>query len=301
MSGVLMFCLACIAASAALLLAPDVSYVFRLRPSTSNHPQIPAGESIPVLPSFDHPQAQDEQPSAASVPAGPLTPESRLEIIRYVSGEFAHMVTALPGSKDGFRIRAGEPIDVKVLAQAVRSSGAAVNAGDNVQITKIDFRDHEIALDINGGPRGRTSWRDRLQLNMGGPISTSTTRNTPTKPPPTGATVYLDFGRSLPNMSADDLKDYLAVLFDFSNQRSAAVQWVESLPSNIREAIEQERAEIGMDREQVIAALGKPDHKVRERQRDGTETEDWIYGYPPIKTIFVRFAGDTVVRVTEYL
>ena len=94
---------------------------------------------------------------------------------------------------------------------------------------------------------------------------------------------------------------YLAVVFDFSGQRSAAVQWVESLPPNIREAIEQERAEIGMDREQVMAALGKPDHKVRERQRDGTETEEWIYGYPPAKTIFVRFAGDTVVRVTEYL
>ena len=55
-----------------------------------------------------------------------------------------------------------------------------------------------------------------------------------------------------------------------------------------------------MDGEQVIAALGKAERKVRERQPDGTETEDWIYGQPPGKTIFVRFAHDKVIRVTQY-
>ena len=37
--------------------------------------------------------------------------------------------------------------------------------------------------------------------------------------------------------------------------------------------------------------------------REGGETvehEDWIYGTPPLKTVFVRFEGDVVVSVEEY-
>jgi hypothetical protein len=119
-------------------------------------------------------------------------------------------------------------------------------------------------------------------------------------PPPTGATLILDFGRPVPDMTAAQLKNYLAVMFDFSKQRSAAVTWTESLPPHIREAIEKKQAEVGMDHEQVLAALGRPDRKVRERDEDGTETEDWIYGQPPTKTIFVRFTGEQVTKVSQY-
>ncbi len=55
-----------------------------------------------------------------------------------------------------------------------------------------------------------------------------------------------------------------------------------------------------MDRDEILAAMGRPDRKVRERQEDGTETEDWIYGHPPARTIFVRFAGDKVTQVDQY-
>jgi len=39
-----------------------------------------------------------------------------------------------------------------------------------------------------------------------------------------------------------------------------------------------------MDREEVVAAIGKPEHKVRERDSEGNDIEDWIYGQPPSKT-----------------
>jgi hypothetical protein len=179
-----------------------------------------------------------------------------------------------------------------------------VNAGDNVQITKLEFGGSEITVEINGGGKG-PSWRDRIQISGGGaiPVSTQTTVQdygavAPTVNP--GARVVMDFGRPLPEMTPDELKQYLGVVFDFSNQRSAAVQWTESLPPAIREAIAQKRAEVGMDADQVVAALGRPERKVRERQPDGLETEDWIYGQPPGKTIFVRFAGDKVIRVNQY-
>ncbi len=35
-----------------------------------------------------------------------------------------------------------------------------------------------------------------------------------------------------------------------------------------------------MDRDEVLAAIGRPERKVREPQADGSETEDWIYGRP---------------------
>jgi len=50
----------------------------------------------------------------------------------------------------------------------------------------------------------------------------------------------------------------------------------------------------------VLAALGRPEHKVRERTPDGDETEDWIYGSPPARTTFVTFAGDKVIRVEQF-
>ena len=177
----------------------------------------------------------------------------------------------------------------------------------DVQITKLDFGGSDITIEINGGGNQHKSWRDRIQISGGGggtPVSTSTTVNNDYGPAPAavrpGITLKLDFGRPLPEMTPDELKLYLSGVLDFSRQRSAAVQWAESQPPEIREAIAAKRAEVGMDGEQVIAALGKAERKVRERQPDGTETEDWIYGQPPGKTIFVRIAHDKVIRVTQY-
>jgi hypothetical protein len=101
-------------------------------------------------------------------------------------------------------------------------------------------------------------------------------------------------------MTPDDLKHYLSAMLDFGGQRSAAVQWVDTLPPAVQQAITDKRAEYGMTRDEVIAAMGKPEHKVRETQPDGTEIEDWIYGTPPGKTVFVSFDGDMVVKVEQF-
>jgi hypothetical protein len=182
-----------------------------------------------------------------------------------------------------------------------------VSPGDDVQITKLDFGGSDITVEINGGGAQGRSWRDRIQISGGGgglPVSTSSkVDNTygvaPAAAKP-GITLQLDFERPLPEMTPDELKLYLGSVFDFSKQRSAAVQWTEAQPPEVREAIAAKRAEVGMDQDQVIAALGRAERKVRERQPDGTEIEDWIYGQPPGKTIFVRFAHDKVIRVSQY-
>jgi hypothetical protein len=55
-----------------------------------------------------------------------------------------------------------------------------------------------------------------------------------------------------------------------------------------------------MDREMVVAAIGKPGHKVRERDTEGNEIEDWIYGTPPDRTVFIRFTGDRVTSIKQF-
>ena len=335
--------LGCIAIASALLLSPDVHPGSADPLPSASNVEFPAGQSLPVLPNFDAlPQSNqsqagqapaqnepakeaepanqagqpnqagaDQAPSSGLGPpdakAPPLREESRLLIIRYVSGEFAKVVTPLPGGKKGFHFKAGTPVDQDQLRKALMAGGAALNVGDSVQITKVEFHGSELMLDINGGPRGHTSWRDHVQLGMGGglPVSTSTSttpgdNGTPVVVQKAGATIYLDFGRSLPDMSPDQVKSYLARVLDFSKQRSAAVQWIDTLPPKVREAIAAKRADVGMDHDQVTAALGRPQRKVRERDVDGNDIEDWIYGTPPAKTTFVRFEGDKVVRVSEY-
>jgi hypothetical protein len=292
-----MFRFVWIAASLLLLLDADVPRVFRLKPQSGNEVEFPAGASLPVLPDLSQAPAQQ----APGKKAERLRPESRLDLVRYISGEFVRAVRALPAGKKAFRIKAGRPVDENALRQAVASNGSNVNPGDTVQITRLVFRENELVFELNGGGRQKKRWRDRIHIEAGGvPTVTSTPANSAPGFQGQGATLVLDFGRPLPDLTPDEVKQYLAGVLDFSKQRSASVQWVETLPPEFQTAIKERRAVVGMDREMVQAAMGKPQRKVRERDLDGVETEDWIYGEPPQKTIFVRFVGDKVVSVKQY-
>jgi len=292
---------ALLAIAAMLLADADVPRVTYLRPPRPSPPvEIPPGQSIPVLPELTLP-AEPQQPAKKS---DRLQPESRLQLVRYISGEFVKLVKPLPGGKKGFRIQVGQPLNDQVLRQFIANNGAAGSSGDMVQITKIEFKDKEIVLDINGGGKGRTRWRDRIQIQMGGSMPQATvtdSRNVAPVAQGQGATLILDFGRPLPDITVAEMKQTLADFLDFSKARSAAVHWVDTLPPQIQKAIQEQRVEVGMDREMVIAAIGRPERKVREKDPEGGfEIEDWIYGQPPGKTIFVRFAGDKVVSVKQY-
>jgi hypothetical protein len=236
-----------------------------------------------------------------------LRPQSRLEIIRYVSGEFAKVVKPLPGGKKGYKIPVGKPIDEKSFQTVLRFQGIAASPGDTVQITSIEFRPKEILVVVNGGGHKKFHLRDHLQIGLGGGPVTPTGPTPAAAPPPggglqegNGAELILEYGRAVPDMSAEDLMHDLNFFLDFSKEHSAAVDWVESLPPQFKQAIKDHAAVEGMDHEMVLASLGRPDHKVRERDPNGGQTEDWIYGTPPAKTVFVTFSGDKVVKVKQY-
>jgi hypothetical protein len=118
--------------------------------------------------------------------------------------------------------------------------------------------------------------------------------------PGMGGTIYVQFPKAIPDLTPDELKEILGPFLDFAKVRSAAVHWIDTLPPEMKKAITERHAVLGMDREEVVAAIGKPDRKVRERDANGNDTEDWIYGHPPDKTIFVKFTGERVTSIKQY-
>jgi hypothetical protein len=234
----------------------------------------------------------------ADQPAKNLQPESRLLLIRGVGSENAKLVHSLPAGKHGFILSPGKPLDMQHLKDALRLWGTAAGEGDTIQITGLEFHDKQIRVQINGGGKKHFNWRQHLQIGMGN-VSTPPPADTGPRQP-LGGVLILDYGRPVPDMSPDDLKRDLSMMLDFSKQQSAAVNWIDTIPPKFKQAITDHKAMVGMDEDMVIAAVGRPDHKVRQRETDGKETEDWIYGTPPARTVFVTFAGDNVIRVREF-
>ncbi|HKD51886.1 MAG TPA: hypothetical protein VKB90_13845 [Candidatus Acidoferrum sp.] len=287
-----------------LLADADVPRVNSLRAPERPALSFPSVEEIPIFPVAGEPSDNAQaQPKPAGPPNQPLSETSKLTLIRFVSGEFAKAIKALPAGKEGFNLIVGKPLNPELLDRAVATHGAAVNTGDNVQITGLTFRGKQIIVDVNGGGRGKHHWRDHLQISMGGPIPTmqpSQETGPPGLQPGMGSTIFLEWSKFVPDMSPDELKQVLSPFLNFQKERSASVQWIDTLPPEMKKAIQERRPVVGMDREELVAAIGKPDHKVRERDSDGNEIEDWIYGQPPSKTVFVRFQGDHVTRIEQF-
>ena len=294
-----------LALSFLFLADADIPRINSLRPPGRDAIVFSSGEAIPLFPDTATAAEQGEAANPAKPKSATLQESTKLELIRYVSGEFAKATKSLPAGKEGLIVYVGKPVPTEMLERALATHGAAVNNGDRVQITKLDFQAHQIIVDLNGGGRGKKRLRDRFHIEMSGiPTMTSTTEQQETGPPGLqpgmGSTLYIDFGKAVPDLSPEDLKQLLSPYLDFSKQRSASLQWVDTLPPEMKKAIQERRPVVGMDREEVVAAIGKPDHKIRERDNEGNDIEDWIYGQPPSKTVFVRFNGDRVTNIREY-
>jgi len=240
------------------------------------------------------PQLQVHSPKESN---GRLSEQGKLDLVRYVDGEYAKVLVPLPHEKRGFKVAVGKPLNVKDLQYELRHNGAIANPGDTVQITKLEFHAKDIAVQINGGGRKKFHLREHLQVSMGGGMSAPPVADHPNEG--RGTTIILDYGRAVPDLTPDQLKEQLSQFLDFS-KHSAAVNWFDTLPPKVQQAIREHRAIVGMDEEMVIAALGRADHKVREQNAQGQNTTTWIYGTPPAKTVFVIFMHEKVTKVQVY-
>jgi hypothetical protein len=112
---------------------------------------------------------------------------------------------------------------------------------------------------------------------------------------PHGSFVDLVFDHYVPELTGPELKQRLRPVFDF-DAKSPLEAYLETVPPTVKEAIQNHQVLVGMNREMVTYAKGRPPKKIREKDGE-TEYEEWIYGEPPQDVDFVRLVGDEVVRV----
>ncbi len=234
--------------------------------------------------------------SALNLRADKLSFDERLEIERGLNAEFATLRVSLPHAKHPLQFQSNGTYDKESWQRAMQEEGPAARLGDQIQITRVQIEANKILLEINGGGKSGSSWRDHIQVGMNGSMN-PVSKNQNGKPI-NGSNLAIVFPGAVPSLKSSDLRQMLSPIFDFE-KHSASEQYVEKLPEPVQKAIKEQRAIQGMDKDQVLLAMGKPRSKSRETNHDGDELEDWIYGDPPGKMTFVRFSEGKVVKIED--
>lgn len=235
-------------------------------------------------------------PQGKADPEARLSDEDKVELIRGLTAESVTVKVFLPRSKKALKFESDGAWDKADWMEIGREYGPVARVGDLVKITRIDFDRDKIIFEINNGLNTKGKWYERIEGGMGGggstvPLSGKQSRSA-------GTTVALVFPSRVPPLKTAAVKKLMAPLFDFE-KRTATENYFDTLPPEIQEAIKAKRAEVGMDKDQVLMALGQPRDRIREIKDGGDEIEDWIYGLPPGKITFVSFSEGKVIKVKD--
>ena len=225
-----------------------------------------------------------------------MSSNTRFAVIRTFGAERVYVRRPFPMGTKGLTLKASGAVtpDGAELWGLVSQHGAAARPGDRVVITNVEFKGNRIIFEINGGPRKKKKWWQHITIEgMGGSAPLDQNPGAPVNP--RGSMVALTFDGDVPEMTVERVKELLAPVFDFS-AHSAAQAYTDSLPPKVREAIKNHQVLVGMNREMVQMAKGRPPRKIREREGI-QDYEEWIYGDPPQDVEFIRFVGDEVVQV----
>lgn len=224
-----------------------------------------------------------------------LPKDARLVLIRELDHEIAVAKVALPRGKHGVYVDSSGKLDQAKAKEELRSQGTAISPGMPIEITKMTFKSGHIVFEINNGGKSGKKWYEHIEVGMG----TSTRPVAPQQNPQVarGSYVTLNVPGNVENLTAAQAKQLLSGVLDFE-RHSPTVLYSPSLPPKFKEAIQKHEVLVGMDRDAVLSSKGPPDRKVRE-VREGTEQEDWIYGFPP-HVFYVTFDGDSVASVRQY-
>jgi len=223
-----------------------------------------------------------------------MTRQTRQEIIRVFNSELCYVRTNFPMGKTGLKLRNGVLTpNGDDLQHLMALWGPAAKPGDQARITNIEIKGDYIHFELNGGPVKRQKWYQRIQIQGAG-------GSTPVAPSDSnanarGSFVDVYFERYVPEMTGTELKQVLRPALDF-DAKSPLEAYLETVSPKVKEAIKGHHVLVGMNREMVMYAKGRPPKKLRERA-DDVEYEEWIYGEPPQDVDFVRFVGEEVARV----
>jgi hypothetical protein len=237
-------------------------------------------------------------PSAVQAGEARLTEMQREQVIREFLAEHPFVHRALPRGRAGVRIEGDKitPTDEQ-LKQIVGEAGAAARPGQQVRITAVHFTGNTIVFEINGGPLKRKSWRDRITIGVGAVEAHpngSAAGDEDIYNGAQGSSVTVSLKDVTP-ITTTHIKELLEPVLDFKAMTMAEA-YQKSLPPKLAEAVKKHHALVGMDKEMVTYAMGRPPRRVRE-SKDGKEYEEWIYGTPPQDVEFIRFVGEKAVSI----
>ena len=246
-----------------------------------------------ILSSADAKPAAPQAPSSQK-PLPHMSKETRFSVYRGLEAELVYVRTAFPMGEKGLKLHDGvvSPSGDE-LQMMIANFGPSVKAGDQARISKILIKDKSITFEINGGPRKKKKWYERISVGgVGGEVPVAPTDADAN---PRGSYVVLQFDGYVPDLDVAALKGLLRPVFDF-DAKSGVEAYLETVPPKVKEAIQLHRVLVGMNREMVTYAKGKPPRKLREKDGE-VEFEEWIYGAPPQDVEFIRLVGDEVVRL----
>ena len=239
----------------------------------------------------------NSSPSIVDANAPKISSRTRLEIIRSLQSERVYSRVLFPQGKQGLAIKDGvvRPNQMGV-AQMVAENGAAAKPGDRCVISSVEVKDKEIIFEINGGPRKGPKWYQRIEVGGGMSGGSLPGTGTPQSLDAHGSLVKLEFDKYVPEMTGEQVRALLDLVFDFKALTTAEA-YEKTLPPKVQEAIKNHEILVGMDKEMVVYAKGRAPQKVRDKDDKGQDYEEWIYGTPPEEVDFVRFKGNEVARL----
>jgi len=241
------------------------------------------------------PVSADDTKSQANSPSDKMTPRTRLEVMRDLTAERVYVRHPFPMGDRCLQIKNGvvTPSDQQI-ASLIAEHGLAAKPGDRVIITNVLVKEKSIVMEINGGPKKHEKWYQHVSVGAGG--STTPLGGAPKSLEAKGSLLTLEFDKYVPELTGEQVRGLLAPVFDFKALTEAEA-YEKTLPPKVQDAIKNHKVLVGMDREMVVYAKGRPPKKIRDRDDSGADYEEWIYGNPPEEVQFVRFQGELVTRL----
>ncbi len=234
------------------------------------------------------------RPTRVEMPTEPMDLAARRELTRMLLAELGWAHQPLPLGAPGLVLHANGrlTVDSAELQKRLYEHGMAADRGDRVMVSDIVVLKDRIEVDVNGGPYLKHRFLRHISVNDM-PLAGDGQMGER----PTGTRITLLFEGPTPRLTAAELKALLEPVLDFGVKTSEQA-YADALPEPIKKAIEEHELLVGMNKRMVLAALGQPESKMRERAQDsktGEIFEEWVYGHTPQTIRFVRFRGDRVI------
>ena len=116
------------------------------------------------------PKASPPSPQQAPpLPTAPMSKETRMSVIRALNAELVYIRTPFPMGEKGLRLRNGIVTPSGMALESLLAMfGPSVKPGDQARISNIIIHDKSIVFEINGGPRKKTKWYQRITVSGSG-------------------------------------------------------------------------------------------------------------------------------------